>query len=302
MPPPARAQFPGALYNPAMKLAPIVRSVLAASAALAALTGAAGCGPGRTTAATQPTPAAFDPAQSSPEALAAVDAMATAIGSAEAWDGVKQLSFEAKYVLDGEVKGWYRHHWDRWNGRHHYETADIPAGKRDDGSFAWAAVFYDLFDAGAKPHGSYDGKAVLRDSADKFRTEARARLAEDAYMLAMIHKLRDPGVMLALDGEVARQDDGLCDPSCTTVKVTFDPAVGKDIWFVNINTRTNVPETLEKQKGTGRIGFKILEWTEAGGLKFPARLQNIGLPGEIFEFAAVEVAEPDDRLYVPSVE
>lgn len=259
---------------------------------------AAACGPSRTTAATQPTPAAFDPAKSDPKALEVVDASLPALGGAPAWEAVKQLKFTAKYVLDGEVKGHYVHAWDRWNGRHNLRMADLTADQSK--GTPWIEVFYDLFDADAKPHATYDGKEVQREDADRFRKTARDRLAEDAYMLTMIHKLRDPGVQLQLAGETP-EASGKCVGGCTLVQVTFDPAVGKDTWFVSYNKETKLPEIIDKQKGTGRIGFSIEEWTEAGGLKFPAKLQNIGLPGEVFEFSEIEIGEPDDALYIPQV-
>ncbi len=276
-----------------------LHSVLLAALVPAGL--AAGCGPGRTAAATQPTPAAFDPAKSDTTALGHVEAGLAALGGGAAWDGVKQLSFEAKYLIDGTLKSWYRHHWDRWNGRHNFQSADLATDDGTPGSMQWMEVFYDLFDADAKPHASYGGREVSREDANKFRGDARKRLAEDGYFLTMIYKLKDPGVMLADGGEVATMGD-VCAPSCVAVKVTFDPAVGTDTWVVNYNTGTKLPEVIEKQTAKGRIGYRIVAWIDAGGLKFPAKLQNLGLPGEVFEFGAIEIAEPDDRLFIPQVE
>ena len=51
-----------------------------ACALLLAISALAACGGGRTTAATQPSPAAFDPAKSDPKAVAAIDAMLGALG------------------------------------------------------------------------------------------------------------------------------------------------------------------------------------------------------------------------------
>ncbi len=261
---------------------------------------AAGCGPGRTSAATQPTPAAFDAARSDADALAHVDASLAELGGAATWTGVKQLSFEVKYTIDGALKSWYRHAWDRWNGRHNFKSADLATDDGRPDSLKWMEVFYDLFDRDAKPHASYGGREVSREDADRFRNDARTRLSEDGYYLTMIYKLRDPGVVIASAGEIA-SIDGVCVPSCHGIKVTFDPAVGKDTWYVNFNATTRLPEVLEKQTARGRIGYHIVGWTEVGGLRFPSKLQNLGLPGEIFEFSAITIAEPDDRLYIPGV-
>ncbi|MCB9571281.1 MAG: hypothetical protein H6709_04245 [Kofleriaceae bacterium] len=265
----------------------------------AALAGGA-CGPGRTAAATQPTPAAFDPAQSDPAALEIVDASVAALGGAEHWQAIKQLQFDVKYTMDGQLKSWYRHAWDRWNGRHNFQSADLATDDGKPGSMKWMEVFYDLFDDDAKPHATYGGKEVAREDAIRFRGDARTRLSEDGYYLTLLYKQRDPGVMLHVEGEV-KDVEGTCNPGCTTVKITFDPAVGKDTWYVNYNTSTKLPEVIEKEGPQGRLGFKITDWAEAGGLRWPAKIQNIGLPGEVFEFSDIKVGDPDDRLYVPQV-
>ncbi len=275
-----------------MKLAP----ALAATLAL----GAAACGPGRTSAATQPTPAAFDQAQSDAAAVELVDASLEALGGHATWDAVKELRFEAKYFFESQLQSWARHAWDRWNGRHNYQSADLATDDGRPDSLKWMIVFYDLFDAEVPPHASYGGREVAREDAERFRNDARKRLASDAYMLTMVHKLRDPGVKLTLDGEV-KDVDGVCAAGCKTVKVTFDPAVGEDVWFVNYDNATKLPEIIEKQAGAGRIGFQILAWTEVGGLKFPTKLQNMGLDGEVFEFAEIKIGAPDDQLYIPQV-
>jgi len=278
----------------------MLRSIAFTLVALAPL---AACGSARTAAATQPTPAAFDAAKSDPKALAIVDASLAELGPQATWDAVKQVQFKVTYTLDGAVKGVYMHAWDRWNGRHNFQTLDLTAAEAagDPAKAPTIEVFYDLFDSDAKAHGTYDGREVAREDAIKFRNEARKRLADDGYMLAMVHKLRDPGVMLKVSGELPEQES-LCKGGCTTVQVTFDPAVGKDTWFVNYNNQTKLPEIVEKQLPQGRIGFVIQGWVAAGGLKFPAKLQNIGLKGEVFEFSEIKLGDVDERLYIPTVE
>lgn len=265
--------------------------------------GAAACGPGRTAAATQPTPAAFDPSKSDPKALELVDGAMTSLGGYAAWQAVKQLKFDVTYTLDGVLKGKRSHAWDRWNGRHHYTTLDLSTGGGDPAQASQIEVYYDLFDDGAPAHGSVDGKDVMHDDAVKFRTEAKKNLAEDGYMMTMIWKLRDPGVIVTLDGDLAEDPTGLCKGGCTRVKVTFDPAVGKDTWYVDYNNGTKLPELIEEQRAgeAGKIGYQIDGWNEAGGLKFPAKFENVGLKGEVLEFSNVEIGDPDDSLYVPSV-
>jgi hypothetical protein len=72
--------------------------------------------------------------------------------------------------------------------------------------------------------------------------------------------------------------------------------VGSDVYFLNINKGTNLPEIIEKQLPGGTLGYAIDAWAEAGGLKFPAKLRNLGV-NEAIEFHDIRVGEPDDSLY-----
>ncbi|HVK72239.1 MAG TPA: hypothetical protein VM734_02925 [Kofleriaceae bacterium] len=262
----------------------------------------AGCPKPRTSAATQPTPAAFDPAQSDPAAVAVVDAGVAALGGADKWTNLKQLRFTIAYKQDGQTKARFEHAWDRWNGRHYFVTADqaTVGGKPED--VKYIEVRYDLFDKDAVPSASQGGKAAMRADAAKLAGDARRHLDQDLYMLAIIYKLKDPGVRLAVDNaEVVVPDSEVCKPSCTSVKVTFDPAVGKDTWYVSFNNETKLPQVIEMQKGAGRIGYELQGWVDAGGLKWPTRLQNLGYKGEVIELGDIRVGEPEEELYVPAV-
>jgi hypothetical protein len=260
----------------------------------------AGCPKPRTAAATQPSPAAFDPARSDAKAIEIVDAGLAALGGHDKWDAVKELTFDVTYSFKGEVKSRTSHGWDRWNGRHSYQEVDMSTvtGKPDD--LKVAEVRYDLFDAGRKPFATYDGHELTRPEGAAAAERARKHLIEEGYYLTLVHKLRDPGVHLAVATEAEMPTT--CDPGCTSVKLTFDPTVGKDTWFVAYNTTSKLPEVIavERQKGQ-IIGYKIAGWTEAGGLKFPSKLINVALDTEIWEFGDVKVGEPDDNNYMRNV-
>ena len=273
--------------------------------ALALVAGATGCPKPRTSAATQPTPAAFDPAQSDPKALAVVDAGLEKLGGYANWEKMKELKFSVAYK-DGEVKkAGFDHAWDRWNGRHYWVTVDMTTtttGKAED--VKYMEVKHDLFDKDATPWAAYDG-APLATRADGVEQAKRAgeSLKQDLYFLAMIYKLRDPGVKLSVDNaEVTVADSEACKPSCTSIKVAFDPAVGTDTWIVNFNNESKLPEVIEQQRGAGRIGYQIQGWSDAGGLKWPTKLQNLGLKSEIIEFTDIAVGSPDDSTYVPTLQ
>lgn len=280
------------------------RASVLALATLAALALPA-CGPGRTSAATQPTPAAFDPSGSDPKALAAVDAMVTALGGAETWAGVKQIQWDVQYTMDGTLKSWVRHAWDIWNGRHRCELADMSTYQPPKPP-KWSVVMYDLFDwQSGSGHGTYGGKEVGSDQRIKMKKMCHTLWQQQSYQLAMPFKLRDPGVKLALDGQMkevtTKMSTVVCKPACDSVKVTFAPEVGGDTWWVHINTETHLPELVEKKVQGGRLAFALTDWTTVNGLKFVTKFQNAGLPGEVFQLSNIKIGAPNDDLYIPQV-
>lgn len=270
----------------------------------------AACGGGRTTAATQPSPAAFDPAKSDPKAVAAVDAMMNALGGPGAWANVKQVQWDQRYLRDGKLMGWFKHSWDRWNGRHRFEEVNIASlekaqaeGKDDE--VKTTVAMYDLFDHNGKGFATFDGQQLATTDRDRIVEGAYKNWQADTYRLFAPYKAKDPGVVLAM--EAPRQpQNGLCTPGCDVVKVGFAPEVGKDTWYLSINTQSHMPEILERDipaaggQQAGRLGFALKNWTQAGPLKVPGRLENLGM-SEVFEIGDVKVGEPDDNLYIPNV-
>jgi hypothetical protein len=271
--------------------------------ALASLAlGAAACGPKRTAAASQPTPAAFDASKSDPKALANVDASLAALGGQDKWNGVKELRFELKYSNGGKLQGWWKHRWDRWNGRHDFFTADADSLATD--KVKWAEVRYDLFDESKIPYATLDGAQLTDEDGKKLAGTARQQLMSNAYMLVAWYKAKDPGVHLADAGEITDVAGApeLCKPKCVSVKVTFDPEVGKDTWQIDYNANTHLPELLEKIVDQGRLALKVDGWTDVGGLKFPAKLVNVAVPTETFEFLNVAAGDPTDSYYEAPVD
>lgn len=276
---------------------PALTAVLGAVCAVA-LTA---CPKPRTSAATQPTPAAFDPAGSDPKAVELVDAAVAKYGGPAAWEGLKELKFTVKYKDGDTVKAHFQHAWDRWNGRHYFATP-VPSAE-NPAEMNLQEVKHDLFDADAKPWAAVNGTvAGTRDQANEMAKVAKQRLKEDLYFIAMIHKLKDPGVKLSIDNaQITVEGSDACQPSCTSVKISFESGVGTDIWYANFNNDTKELQVIEKGMGSGRIGYQVSGWVESGGLKFPTRFQNLGLKTEIIEYSEVAVGSPDDSTYMPSV-
>ena len=281
-----------------------------ACALLLAISALAACGGGRTTAATQPSPAAFDPAKSDPKAVAAIDAMLGALGGPAAWSNVKQVKWDQKYTRDGKLAGWFKHSWDRWNGRHRFEEVNITSLEKakaegKDHEIKTTVAMYDLLDHDGKGFATFDGQQVATADRDRIVGGAFKNWQADTYRLFAPYKAKDPGAILAM--QPARQpQNGLCTPGCDVVKISFAPGVGKDTWYLSINTQSHMPEILERDipaeggQQAGRLGFALRGWQSVGPLKVPGKLENLGM-SEVFEITDVKIGEPEDELYIPSV-
>jgi hypothetical protein len=269
------------------------------SALTLALLLAAACGPGRTSAATQPTPAAFDASKSDAQAVALADEVIAAVGGEAAWAQVKQITWQQKVTVDGETRIDSRHSWDRWNGRHRYQLVDR-VSKVD--RFVAYEIFGDV--AWAEIDGATD---IPRDRVGELRKEAETRLAIDGYALVMPFKLKDPGVTLKYVEE--RADESAPEtPAVDVIKMTFDKGVGPtsgDVYYVVIEKKTKLirqVEFVEQGKADDqRIGYKFDNWSDVGGIKLSLKRQNIGYAAEVVEMSDVKIAEPDDELYVQQV-
>ena len=273
---------------------------LAVAAALFAVPLLAACPKPRTSAATQPSPLAFDVAKSDPKAIAVVDAGLTALGGYDNWMKVKELHFAIQYTDNGTVTAEFEHFWDRWNGRHLFIATDMATTKGKPEEVKYMEVKHDLFDKDKAPWAAYDGNELPTrgDKADRAKA-ATKQFQSDHYWVSIIYKVKDPGVILAIDNAEVKVGDDIpaCKPSCTSVRVSFETGVGVDTWYVNYNNETHLPEIIELAKGAGRLGYLLQDWSESGGLKWPGKLQNIGLKSEVLLLQGVKVGEPDDSRY-----
>ncbi len=258
--------------------------------------------PKRTSAATQPTPAAFDPAQSDEQALTIVDKMMATMGDTGSWDQVKMLQWEVKYHLNDEMKAWFKHAWDMWNGRHRYENIDVPSyneaieqGKPEDARAV--VVIYDLFNRQDNPIALLNGQAIGDNDVPALVAEAYEQWQNHSYQISMLHKLRDPGVILSYVGE-AEGIEGLCPSGCVVVKVSFAPEVGSDTYYLNIDKGSNQLQIWEKQVPQGRVAYAFENWTQVNGLSFPQKIRNLGAK-EVLELVNIRIGEPERALFLP---
>jgi len=243
---------------------------------------AVACG-GRTTRATRPVPPTYDASKNDPKALEVVNRMVTALGGAATWDSVKQIRWDVKVEMQGEVKALYHHAWD--------------------GLLEKTIAMYQLWnrDRGV----AYFGKNELGAADRKVATAAAwERWQNDALLLALPYRLTEPGAYVKY---VAENTDEHCPDGCDIIELSFDPSISGDKYFLNISRKSNRPEIVEIEKAgrTGRIAYKVADWTTVGGLQLPGTLDNVGArnmgDSEVWTFSAIRIGEPDDSLYIPQV-
>jgi hypothetical protein len=273
---------------------------------LLALTAAA-CGSSRTTAATQPgSPAAFAPAASDPKAVEVADKVIAAAGGAAAWDKVKEIQWTVTIYDSGTPKLATKHGWDRWNGRHFMENP----GK--DGNDTTQAMYELYTDTEAAMIINEDGRKqrATKDATEKIIKQARSRFGIDSYPLVMHLKLKDPGVHLKLAEERRAEGATEADPmKYDVLRVSFDPGVGPtpgDVYYVVVDKATSLVDQVEivysGKSDDQRIGYKVSDWVESGGLKFATTRQNLGFAAEKITYTDIKVSDtPDEDLYVPTI-
>ena len=54
-------------------------------------------------------------------------------------------------------------------------------------------------------------------------------------------------------------------------------------------------------KPGGNIAYRLSQWVDAGGLKFPTVENNLGLASEVITFKDITAGELDEALYSPPI-
>jgi hypothetical protein len=252
------------------------------------------CGPGRTTFARYPGAATtFDRAGSDPKALEIADRVIAAAGGVEAWNRAKQVRWAQSITQDGKEVIGGEQVWDRWNGRHRAQL------RREGGDLV---VMRPVFESGGQAF--IDNGQRLRkiqDGTEDALARARERWDFDTAILFMPFLLQEPGVKLSYVGETLGEDEKPHDD----IKVTFDPKdrTRTTSYRVIVDRDTHLIHRIEIQKPgqaeTNRLGYLITERIEAGGMKLPATIENLGMRTEVVKYADVKVSEPDDDLFIP---
>jgi hypothetical protein len=261
--------------------------------------GAVACGPTRTTFARPPAAAAaFDRAGSDPKALEIADRVIAAAGGADRWGATKQLKWSEKVSTGTGAAIEFDEAWDRWNGRHYNSL--------HNGTFN-VVTMMSLYDGSASALSEHNHQMTRMPGQDAERaiSNARDRFQFDTAALVLAFLLESPGVKLGLTPDYVAEPGA--EPA-DSLKVTFDPKdpTRSSTYYAIVNRQTNQIDRFEIVKpgdpDNKRLGYKVTAWGDAGGLKVPAALQNVGLASETITFSNFSVGEPDEQLYVPVVQ
>lgn len=265
------------------------------------------CAAARTTAAAPPgSPTAFDPSKSDPKAVAVADQVLATVGG-PAWAGVKELRWTTE-ILDGDKAMLHAEQsWDRWNGRAYLKNVPVAEGSSP------TVAMYELYGDTATAivvSGSGIKERANAENTREILAKAKERFGQDQYWVTMHLRLKDPGVHLKFVEERPAEGSTSNDPKYDVLQLSFDPGVGPPpegaTYFLIVDKASHMPDSIEmssmKDGQERRIGYKLQNWADVGGIKFAGTLQNIGLASEKITFADLKVsASPDEDLYTPPV-
>ncbi len=227
----------------------------------------------------------FDAARSDPRATQVADRLMAALGGEKAWNELHYLVFTFQVTVNDTARPPRRHYWDKWTGWHRVE------GKTG------AGVPYCLIDNLNTHEGKawMAGNAIEGDSLKKLMMRSYALWVNDSYWLCSPLKVKDPGVILAYDGE-RREGDQTWD----RISLTFD-GVGLtpgDHYWMHVNRATGRVDRWEfVLQGTQPPpdGYDWSGWQQVGGvwlattkrapgrsISFPGLAAPAALPAETF--------------------
>lgn len=254
----------------------------------------AACGPGRSTYARYPGGAVqFDRTSQDAKAIEIADQVIAAAGGTAKWTTAKQLRWDVSVQHDGKEVIGGEQAWDRWNGRHWGKA------RREGGNIV---VMRSLYEDDAKVFMEKQEKLrKIEGGAEDAAKAARFRWEFDTAILCMPFLLEEPGTKLEVAGE-AKSDDG---KEQDVLKVKFDTKdlTRNSVYFVVVDRETHLISRIEIQKAgkpeNEREGWTIGEWSDAGGLKYPASVQNMGNKSEVVMFKSLKISDPEDDLWTP---
>jgi hypothetical protein len=141
----------------------------------------------------------------------------------------------------------------------------------------------------------------IEGGANEALKAAQERWEFDTAILFMPFLLEEPGTKLEYVEEAVDAANNPVD----VIKVTFDPKdkTRTSTYRIAVNRQTGLIARYEVQKaGAGedqRLGYEPTAWLEAGGIKYPSAIKNLGLESEVVSYKDLSVGDPDEDLYIP---
>jgi hypothetical protein len=166
-------------------------------------------------------------AASDPKAAALADKVLQSLGGAEAWNNTHYLRFDFAVDKGGKTVVRRAHTWDKWTGQYRLESTS----KEGEPSVV-------LMNVNTKEGSAFlKGKKLEGKEAKKALEQAYGTWVNDSYWLLMPYKMKDPGVILALDGEDKKGED-----AWDKVRLTFDNVglTPKDKYWAYVNRKTGL--------------------------------------------------------------
>jgi hypothetical protein len=162
-----------------------------------------------------------------PKATAVADRVMEALGGAEAWNKTRYLRFDFAVDRAGKTIVRRSHTWDKWTGRYRLEATT------KDGE-----PYVVLMDIDTKDGRAWlEGAELQGDEAKKYLEQGHAVWVNDTYWLLMPYKMKDPGVVLALDGVEKKGGE-----AWDKVRLTFDNVglTPRDKYWAYVNRKTGL--------------------------------------------------------------
>jgi len=180
-----------------------------------------------------------EPASSDPRAVAIADRVMRALGGAESWNATRYLRFDFAVDRGGKTVVSRAHTWDKWTGRYRLEAKTKPGARpRKEGD-----PFVVLANINTKQGSVHlNGRRLEGQEEKEYLELAYAIWVNDTYWLLMPYKMRDPGVILAYDGEEKNGDE-----VWDKVVLTFDNVglTPRDRYWTFVNRSTGLVDKWE---------------------------------------------------------
>jgi hypothetical protein len=208
----------------------------------------------------------FDPSRSEPAAVALADGVIEKMGGEKAWEKLHCLAFTFQVSVNDTVRAARRHWWDKWTGWHRVE------GKTGAG-----VPFCFVSNINTREGKAWmGGNPIEGDSLTKLLQRAYAMWVNDTYWLNMPFKLKDPGVMLKLDGE--HRDGGQVWDKLALSFENVGLTPGDHYWLF-VNRATGMIDRWEMVLQGDQpppVGYDWTDWREVGGVRLSARRTHDG--------------------------